>query len=758
MNIRDIVNKDTVNLTNCESEPIHIPGSIQPHGCLLAVAEKEHTILFCSANTKEHIGIEPALLLNKKLDHVFSPGDSDHILQAASGPVIDNTELPTAHINNTDFNITINRSGNLLILEFEPFPDGKLHLPNLYTQTKKFTAFIEQCKTLRALCQAVAEETRNLTGYDRVMIYRFDADYNGEVFAESKRDDLEAFLGLHYPHTDIPVQARELYMRNLSRMIADVNYTPVPIVTTTGDTDNRALDLSHAVLRSVSPIHIEYLKNMGVGATLTISLIHNKKLWGLISCHHYSAHNLPHYTRLAAQLQGHFLTSQINVREVAEEYDLTHTSDAYLNDLQNLLLTNGSFVKNIINAPALLKLVNADGCVIIHKGKIMHAGEAPAKQEILDLDTWLSENIPSGKLHTHKLSEIYPPAAKSAGAAGIIYHALSGKPGDCIIWYRKEVEQTVNWGGNPTEAIIKNAADGKLSPRKSFALWKQIVKLQSLHWSNAEINAAFNFAQAFDKQLSLYFLGQEEDKYRKLSEELLQANNELANFNWITTHDLKEPLRKIQVFASRILDDENAKAISLVTDSADRMKAAAQRMQELIEDVLLYSNIANKEKSFVSTDLNEEWNAVKAEYTEEIFERNVMIEEDHLPTITAVPFQVRQLFVNLLSNAIKFAREDEPLHITLEAEKIKGSDTKIKSLSPQKSYYKICFTDNGIGFDDVYNEKIFNLFNRLNAAKKYSGTGIGLAICKKIMENHGGAITASGKTDKGSVFCLYFSA
>ena len=182
-----------------------------------------------------------------------------------------------------------------------------------------------------------------ITGYDRVMVYRFDEQYNGEVFAESKTEALPAFLGHHYPHSDIPAQARELYLRNLLRMIPDVAYTPVPLYTLDDGRPEKTLDMSHSVLRSVSPIHIQYLKNMGIQATLTISLVLEGRLWGLIACHHYSPKWTPHYIRLSAQLQAHFLTSQIRVQETAEEYQRSQAIEKDLNSLLGTLTKKEDF-------------------------------------------------------------------------------------------------------------------------------------------------------------------------------------------------------------------------------------------------------------------------------------------------------------------------------------------------------------------------------------------------------------------------------
>lgn len=262
MNIKDIVNRDIVNLTNCESEPIHIPGSIQPHGFLLGIKKGDSRIEFCSANSAVYIGVGPETLLGKDISDIFPGEQASRFALYAGEEVIDSAKPFVFSLNGTSFNTTVHQSGGNVIMELEPFPDGTLNLPNLYTQTRNFVSIMEKSSGLLDLCQEIADETRAITGYDRVMIYRFDDQYNGEVIAESRREDLVSFANQKYPHTDIPAQARELYIRNPLRMIADISYTPVPLLTIddSADKGNHSLNLSLSILRSVSPMHIEYLK------------------------------------------------------------------------------------------------------------------------------------------------------------------------------------------------------------------------------------------------------------------------------------------------------------------------------------------------------------------------------------------------------------------------------------------------------------------------------------------------------------------
>ncbi len=747
MSIRDIVNREVVNITNCEHEPIHIPGSIQPHGFLLAVQKGSWEMAFCSGNVSQFTPYGPAQLLGKMLSVLMGSQQAGRFAQYIAGFVAGTTQPFVTDLEGTPYNTTIHFSGELVILELEPFPDGSLSLPNLYSQTQKFVSFLQNAQGVQQLSQKIAEETREITGYDRVMIYRFDEHYNGEVFAESKREDIPAFLGHHYPHTDIPAQARELYLRNLLRMIVDVHYEPVPIFTKDDGNAGKTLDLSHSVLRSVSPIHLQYLKNMSVDATLTISLVLEGRLWGMITCHHHSPKLLPHYTRLAAQLQAHFLTSQIRVQETAQDYQRTQEIEKDLNMLLKTLAAKEDFLLTCRTTRELSGFIGAGGTVIIKDKTVCSNGNVPDKKEVRKLHRWLLKNIGQDWWQTSRLSAHYPDAAAFIDrGAGLLYHSL-GKGGDCIIWFRPEVVKAIEWAGNPSEAVVKDLSSGRLSPRTSFELWKEEVKGQSLPWHIAELQAATSFAYSLQKQIHLYYL-------RSFTKKLQTANAELENFNWIGAHDLNEPLRKIRIFASMLLNKPADEVPSDVLNSAVRIQAAANRMQTLIDDLLDYSAIRNEEKTFVEADLNLLLKEVLDELAETIAREQARISVAPLPVLKIIGPQVRELFIQLLTNALKFSRKDEPPQISITYKRVmRGGRHKNAA---KRLYHRISVEDDGQGFDPVYRSKIFKVFQRLHPNAENKGTGIGLAISKKIMENHKGLIRARSQENAGATFFLYF--
>ncbi|GGF05662.1 ATP-binding protein [Flavobacterium limi] len=747
MKIKDIVNRDLVTLTNCEHEPIHIPGKIQPHGFLIGLTS-EGKIDFCTANISWYVSVTHTETLGKKFGDVFGTEAEKQIFEYINKDKNKDVFPLEIDLLGKFFQISIHKSFDIYVLEAEFQFAGKEKLADVYTQTIQFVTQMNNTSSLKDLCALVAEGTRKITGYDRVMIYRFDEHYNGEVYAENCREDLEPFLGLHYPHTDIPAQARELYIKNQLRLIVDVDYTPVPIFTV-DDKEGKNLDLSLSILRSTSPIHVEYLQNIGVGATLTISLIHNDRLWGLIACHHYSSKNISPEMRLAAKLQGQFITSQIDIRQSNDENVNSQQTALALEQLSGMqfpLLQES--VQAIVEVPQLLNICNATGVSIISKGKIYKNGLVPTDEQIENLIAQI-KNKSSDKLFvTNKLSDHCDDLGKCSSFAGIIYHSVGNS--DYIIWYKPETISEINWAGDPEKAIIKDSTG--LHPRNSFEIWKQIIKNQSTPWKQYEINGAVQYAHTLHNQLMMISLSEEEEKYRNLNEILKETNSELENLNWISTHDLQEPLRKIQLFTSKMLAEPDIDQMESIFTPLHKISRSAGRMRILLDDILKFSRIKYTRENLEKIDLNNILKMILTEMEETISENKAVIEYENLPKVHAIYFLMQQLFSNLIQNSLKFASSDRIPHIKITA----SQEPELVAHSNKIYCHWICFSDNGIGFEQKYAETIFKVFGRLHNQEQYDGSGVGLALCKKIMQTVGGTIYATGKLGEGTDITVYF--
>jgi len=536
------------------------------------------------------------------------------------------------------------------------------------------------------------------------------------------------------------------------RLIADIHYKPVPIFTV-DDSHGKNLDLSHSVLRSTSPIHIQYLQNMGVGATLTVSLIHQKKLWGLIACHHYSAKNLTPEIRLAAQLQGNFLTSQIDVRQAYEEYEISRKTNTALERLNALsLLPKAESFEQVVACPELLELCNASGVSIRFGDRIFKEGHVPSDEAIKHLSDKLYDYTNGGQLQTDKLLGHLPDEQELCQQVpGIVYHSLGTNDQNCVIWYRAETVTEVNWAGDPSKAIVKD--EKGLFPRKSFELWKEFVKYQSKPWLLPELNTASNYAHSLQRHMNLLLLTDESRRNLELNKILEETNSELENINWISTHDLQEPLRKIQLIASRILSKENLAISPEVLDALVRMNNSANRMQTLLIDILKYTRIQHSKGTFETVSLKWLIEETADELREASVEKPALISVSDMPEVSGNAFLLKQLFSNLISNSMKYGPTGKQSDIQIEYVGIRKNAAMASS---EVDYHVITVTDNGIGFESKFSETIFNIFMRLHGATEYKGSGVGLALCKKIMQAHNGAIEASSELHIGSVFTLYF--
>ncbi|WP_010522659.1 ATP-binding protein [Aquimarina agarivorans] len=748
MKYKDIVNNSISNLENCEDEPIHIPGLIQPHGFLISVDSELHIITLCSENTQEFINLSYEELLGKSIDDILDQDLVEQILNREKST----SEAVTVFehsISGVHFAISVHSSANTIIIEGEPtdIQFNKEH--ELYNSSKQLLSYIKDSSTLKELCNEVASAIKNITKYDRVMVYRFDDDYNGEVYAESKEEHLEPYLGLHYPHTDIPPQARALYIKNLLRIIGDVHYKPVKLYTYQQSAIAQ-LDLSMSILRSVSPIHIQYLQNMGVGATMTLSLVHKGKLWGLIACHHYSPKYLSESIKNTVKLHGHFITSQIDVRILNEQYKIAENVNIYVDRLISKDLNyDRNSINQLFNETSCLNLCNSDGISAVINGEVYTSGITPDRGDIKVLGSFLLDYSKNTKFETSNLSRVTSDFKLiSQEFPGINYNSL-GDENNFLIWYRLPTTTSINWAGDPKKAINKNA--NGLSPRTSFATFIENVKDTSMPWLQSELEASSKFYYFLQNHIRSIIINEEKEKQRQLSEVLKETNAELENINWISTHDLQEPLRKIRMMASTLLLKKDV--VSLADDTVkriERMQSSAERMQILINDILKYTKTTSGDAEFEDIDVTILLGGVKNDLKETLSDANATLTIEKLPQINGVSFLLKQLFLNTIYNSLKFKKPDVNPEIVI------SSDTKKDELNPQNAYHLIKIKDNGIGFKNDYNAKIFKIFARLNNKEDYKGSGIGLALCKKIMIKHHGLISAEGEPNKGATIKLYF--
>ncbi|MBD8618466.1 GAF domain-containing protein [Sphingomonas sp. CFBP 13728] len=465
----------------CDREPIHIPGSIQPHGLLLVASLPDLTIVAGAGDIETSLARD---WLGRPLGELLRQAVTDKLDARPTGSTVALNDVQG--IAQT-FVAIAHRSLGKLIVELEPAPASMPSSIDVLSAMEEAAATFEQAFGLRELCERAARAFRNLTGFDRVMVYRFLDDDAGVVVAEDRDPAANSFLNQHFPASDIPSQARALYVRNRVRIIPDAGYEPAPIRPQAA----ASLDLSDVGLRSVSPIHLQYLKNMGVTASASISIVRDGRLWGLIACHHPTTRFLPLHVRMACRALAGSLSRQIRAKEDAELYRerirLRSAEDAVVLRLGSDISLAGFFATA---GDDMCRMLGADSFAAVRGGELYVAGRSPRHADVLAVAAYVGERARTLPFSTDRLSEQLPDAvAYQDLASGVLAVTMSTDEPTILIWFRAEQIEVVNWAGNPHKDVPADPA-ATLSPRASFESWSEAVRGRSAPWTLFEIEAA----------------------------------------------------------------------------------------------------------------------------------------------------------------------------------------------------------------------------------------------------------------------------
>jgi chemotaxis family two-component system sensor kinase Cph1 len=477
------------DLSNCEREQIHLTGSIQPHGALLLLREPDLVVVQASTNAASLLGWDGAPTgapLDRLDGHL-----ARHVRMFEAHPL---HLLPVAARcrvgkAGTEYDVLLHRPPDGgLIVELEPAGEPV----DLSSNASDALARIVSCHSLRALADETAKIFKEIAGYDRVMVYRFDEAGHGEVLSEEREPELEAFLGNRYPASDIPQIARRLYVRNRVRILVEVAYTPVALSPRLSPISGEDLDMSLCSLRSMSPIHIQYLKNMGVAATLVISLVVGGKLWGLVACHHYK----PRFVQFEIRSVCELLAEAVATRITALENFLQSQAELSVRRLEQRLFeaisSEGDWRGALFDSStALLQPVGAAGAALLLDDQILTTGEVPGTRELRMLGQWLDGKPRSALTVTASLGLEEPSfEALIPVASGLLAAPVSNSPGEYLLWFRPERIRTVVWGGNPFKPVVIGDDPRDLSPRRSFSQWHELMKGSAEPWAAADLAAA----------------------------------------------------------------------------------------------------------------------------------------------------------------------------------------------------------------------------------------------------------------------------
>ena len=686
------------DLSNCDLEPIHIPSSIQPHGLLIAARQSDLRIIYASENSSEIIGISASVLLSKTVNEVLGSQVVSSIEEALGSEQyvpanILTCPLPACGVGL--FDVSAHRMGTLLCLELEPALQ-KRRWDLLAIRIEKAIRSLGRPETLESLCAAIAPLIRSITGYDRVMVYRFDADGHGEVIEENKAAHLEPFLGLHYPATDIPQQARRLYLLQRIRTIVDVNYRPVRVLGHPQLTHEQPLDMTYCGLRSVSPIHIEYLQNMGVGASLGISLIHRNELWGMILCHHSTTMYVLPEVRALCDLLGRLISLLIGVTLQTQEYAERLSKKALVGLIADLLKDKSSIMAALEEHAGLSKAITgADGVALRIEGQTKLMGRTPSLNEALAIMSALDSKLTHGVYSCDELGAVFPEFAHLAATASGTLMIRFREAGDAMLWFRGEVTRSVHWAGENASAKQPSEGAVRMSPRKSFASWKEVQHGRSLVWMPGEISAAIELQHivvdallkrtetemAQLSELSSQLEGRVMERTQALHQSLLDKETLLKEVH----HRVKNNLQVICSLLSLQLDAEGeSPASASLRDAYERVNSISLVHEQIYHsETLADLDLGDYVKSLAS-------HLYRTYCTDpDRIELSLNTESVHLLIDQAVPCGL--ILNELISNALKHAFPDGRTGLV-----------KVELHLLSNGSVEMTVADNGVGLKDGF--------------------------------------------------------
>lgn len=701
-----------VGLHNCDREPIHIPGSVQPHGALLAF-DASRRLVVASRNAGAVLGLSDRPLPGRSLEQLALGDEIEGAFERVfDGVRPDDLNPVRARVRGQPVDVIMHHAGALLVAEFEPRAESSPPLDTFAVLAHRALAALQRRRqgerAVETLLGVAVTEVRRLIGFDRVMAYRFRPDGSGEVVAEEHAPDMPVYRGLRYPATDIPAQARRLYLLNPLRLIADVAAEPSPLISLDGQA---ALDQSHCTLRSVSPIHIEYLRNMGVGASMSVSIVVEGRLWGLIACHHLAAHTVPYTARMACLLIAQSLEMMVERAEHGERRVMIERSMGGIDGLTRRLESHDDLLA-ALNHEETLAVTEADGFAAVLDGRVVRVGATPDPEAIAALAAWL-DSQGEALLATHHLSGVHPPAeAYAAVTSGLIAARFHEERSGYLLWFRRELRHVVRWGGKPEKIVDVGPHGPRLTPRGSFEEWQQSVVATADDWHPGHIELA-------------------ETLRRRVVDAALRRATEVQRmrdlFIGILGHDLRNPVAAVSM-AARIVSRASPRSGSMDRIGAT-LDSSSRRMSRLIDQMLDFSRIQAGEPMRVdrqATDLGALVDDLVDELALAYPGSQFVTRHTGDATVSLDPDRMGQVVSNLVGNARHHGATGRPIRIGVHG--LAG-----------RVHFEVFNEGRPIAPDRM--KELFSPFKSSGRRdRRSSGVGLGLYITDQIVRAHGGRI------------------
>lgn len=733
------------DLTSCDTEPIHEIGSVQPFGALLAVDEDTLIVSHASENIDTYLDLEVPDVLGKPLADIIGETACQDLLQCQLEPRAPHLlrpwffNPPSRQSNLERIECLPHRYGGKIIIEMLQLDEGHADVWQQDLLRQNIISQLMNTDDLAGLSTVSANLIREVSGFDRVMIYRFAEDGHGEVIAEAT-DRPDSFMGLHYPASDIPEPARRHFTLNLIRAISDINAVPSPILTRGGEkadsTSGQPLDLTYSKLRAVAPVHIEYLNNMGVGASMSISLVSNDELWGLVACHHYSPHHLSSSELRFCEMLGGTVSTLLQNLQNTQLLRRSIMAERTAFDLEMTARSNTDLHQVVTEySDSLMTMVDANSMIFNVAGKQLRFGMVPDGN--LNFDA-LSSDLQDGvavSSHLSSVADMTPEQVKFASGAG--YLELSEDGLDYLVVLREQYEHEISWAGKPDKVeVIGEDGVERLSPRGSFALWRQERLGRSKPFSSIDREvlrimrrALFALNSLNRERAAVQAQKQAEANQARLRMTLMEAarKSSMGELAGALAHEVNQPLAAVSNYVNACrqelqnydidVPDSITELIDLAVDEAARTADLVRRLRNFISTGELI-----KER----TDLNlvvlqaAEFGFVADESDSAIALENCL--DTSLSPVLFDPVQVGQVVLNLVRNS---------------AEAMKGQQGTITLTSFREAdKIVVSVADTGPGVSPDTSEMLFEPFH----SSTTSGMGIGLSLCRSIVEAHDGKI------------------
>jgi light-regulated signal transduction histidine kinase (bacteriophytochrome) len=729
-----------IDVSSCDREPIHLPGGIQPHGFLINVDPEDFTVRQVSENTTELFGRSIPEILGRKLDELVGRDAADMVARALlnASVLAQPIYVGAIEIGSVGYcDVIAHRCNHATLIEFESVQrSGAADFRLLYTMMGRFLKTLSHVDSVDAISEYAVRTIKEITGMGRVFLYSFDHNDDACVIAETLDPAYPSYSGQRFPASDIPQQARQLYVANHVRLIADANYTPVRLTPELDPATGKPTDLSFAGLRAVSPVHVQYMKNMGTIASMSISLVIKGRLWGMISCHDMAPRFLPFEVRTACEQLGQILAMRVESIIESNEYAYRLELRSKLVSIVAALSQGEEFVHNMSTVSHdLLMLMSASGAALVFEGDTVLFGDTPTPAQVGPLVEWLGASAGRDLYHSNALARDFPEAAAyAATASGMLAMSISRNYRHYVIWFRPEVVQTVEWAGSPAHKESQRDAAQPLTPRRSFDVWRETVRGTSAPWHKNELEVALEFRSAI---LGIVLARAEE--MAGLADELGRANKELESFSYSVSHDLRAPLRHIVGFADLLIEFEGGKLNDRANRYLKNIADSARFAGKLVDDLLSFSQMGRSALHAAATDMNQVVQAAIRRVQQDAQGRRIEWDVGALPVIHCDASFIELAVYNLVANAVKYSRNRPVAAISIHSEE-----------TPDEFIFHIA--DNGVGFSMDYAHKLFAVFQRLHRMEEFEGTGIGLANVRRIVERHGGRAWAKGVLNEGAVF------